>query len=77
MPSEEFGGLRKTLNVFLDLFLVWFASATHPVKACEKLLAISSGMLRESMKLWTISFLLALVVDLPLYHPFGFRPKEH
>jgi hypothetical protein len=73
MDSVPFTNLKDTLICFIDLFREWFFAALHPARQCQCLLSIrdSDARLAKALKLWMISFVIALVVDLPLYHPYG------
>jgi len=66
-------GLVGQLLKFLELFWEWFFAALHPTRCCRKLLAIKDSRTRmqSSAKLWVPSFVVALIVDVPLYHLYG------
>jgi hypothetical protein len=73
MSDTAITALKDALAALRDLFLEWFLAALHPITKCQSLLSItdSDERLVAAIKLWTVSFIVALVVDLPLYHPIG------
>lgn len=78
MSSTEAKSLRDILNEFLSPLLEWLFAALHPVKKCQSLLLIASEEERagKSIRLLAASAFVALVVDLPLYYPFGISLKS-
>ena len=73
MSNPSFIDLKKVLGNFRDLFVEWFLAAIHPLNKCQSLLAITDE--REKwdsvFRLCLTSFLVALVITLPIYHPYG------
>jgi hypothetical protein len=65
--------LTDALNDFCGLFVEWFFAALHPIKKCQDLLSIEDERVRvgDAMKLWLTAFLVAVVIDIPLYHSHG------
>ena len=68
--SDGFGGLAAQL---LGFFGDWLFAALHPLETCRSLLASTSDQARfdQGAKLWLASFLISVVINLPIYHQHG------
>ena len=64
---------KENFADFLDIFSEWFSVARHPIENCLALLAIHGerDRYKQIKRLWVASFVIILVVSLPLYHQFG------
>jgi hypothetical protein len=73
MTASEIGSAKRWLDNFIDPLQNWLFAAVHPVRTCRELLSESSDKekVARSIRLLATSFLVSLVVNIPLYHPFG------
>jgi hypothetical protein len=78
MSSGVFEELKSVLVSVGTLLVEWFLAALHPVKKCRSFLAIKSEpeRIRRALRLWLDSFLVSLVVYLPLYVYYGIGLKS-
>ena len=73
MSNVTIADLKKSLDYFLDLFVDWLLAAIHPIEKCQSILSIidEREKWRASLELLGTSFLVSVVLDLPLYQPYG------
>src|ERR1039458_7604691 len=78
MSSGVFENLKSAITGFGAFLVRWFLAALNPMKKCDSLLAIESEAerIRETLKLWEDSFLVSLIVFLPLYVYYGIGLKS-
>jgi hypothetical protein len=82
VSDETIANLKSSVNNFLNLFVDWLHAAIHPIKTCQSVLSITDERekLRAALHLLVPAFLLSVVLDLPLYKPYGLglsNPEFH
>jgi len=78
MTSGSFTDFLDQLGRLRDTFVEWLFAVLRPLEKCQELLTIKDSKTRMSkvLQLWTMSFVIAVVVDLPLYYPLGLGLKN-
>jgi hypothetical protein len=64
---------KENFADLLDIFSEWFSVARHPIENCRALLAVPGerDRYKQIKRLWVASFVITLIVSLPLYHQIG------
>lgn len=73
MSSGPIVDLKSSVDYFLSLFVDWFLAVIHPIEKCQSFLAIEDEGERwhRTFELVGTSFLITVVLNLPLYEPYG------
>jgi hypothetical protein len=71
--------LQKVFQSIVGLFLEWFDCLRHPYSTCETILSqdiSSSDKLSKSLRIWLTSFVLSIILQMPIYQLTGIDWKN-
>jgi hypothetical protein len=69
----SFDDLSKTFESVLNQFMEWFDLCRHPLTSVDALISLHNerDKISKSLRLWCVSFLLTLILNLPLLKIVG------
>ena len=71
--------VEKIIQAVTDAFSEWLESLCHPYLTCAKIVSDENSprdRISKSLRIWGISFLLSLILQLPLYRLTGIDWKD-